>query len=102
MRTWAYMLGGLIVWAVHFLGVYGIASIADVTAYAGHPLSRAAVGAFTLVCLIAAGWLTIVAVRRWRRGGDDLSGFVSAIAATGGGVAVISILWQGLPALVGY
>lgn len=102
MRKWAYMLGGLIVWAIHFLGVYGIASIADTAADAAHPMSRAAVGAFTLACLIAAGWLTLDAGRRWRRGGGEMAGFMNAIAATGGGIAVVSILWQGLPAVVGH
>ena len=100
MKRWGYMLGGLIVWTVHFLGVYVIASVGDVAADADHPLSRAAVGVFTLVCLIAAAGLTVVAARRWRRGGDEM-GFENAIAATGGAVAAISILWQGLPAVVG-
>ena len=30
MMRWAWMLGGLIVWAIHFLGVYIIASLGDV------------------------------------------------------------------------
>ncbi|MFN3814961.1 hypothetical protein [Brevundimonas sp.] len=102
MRHWAYMLGGLIVWTIHFMGVYGIASVADVAAHAGHPLARAAVVAFTGVCLVAAGWLTVVAARRWRRGGDEMAGFTDAIAATGGAVSALSILWQGLPAVVGF
>jgi hypothetical protein len=55
---------------------------------------------FTVVCLIAAGGLTVVAARRWRRGGGEM-GFENAIAATGGAISVISILWQGLPAMVG-
>lgn len=100
MKRWGYILGGLIVWTVHFLGVYVIASVGDVAADADHPLSRVAVGAFTVLCLIAAGGLTIVAARRWRRGGEDM-GFENVIAATGGAIAAISILWQGLPAVVG-
>ncbi|GAD58700.1 hypothetical protein IWC96_03065 [Brevundimonas sp. BAL450] len=100
MKRWGYILGGLIVWTVHFLGVYVIASIADVVADDGHPLSRAAVGVFTLACLIVAGGLTVVAARRWRRGGGEM-GFENAIAATGGAISAISILWQGLPAVVG-
>jgi hypothetical protein len=100
VKRWGYMLGGLIVWTIHFLGVYVIASVADVAADDGHPLSRAAVGVFTVVCLIAAGGLTVVAARRWRRGGGEM-GFENAIAATGGAISVISILWQGLPAMVG-
>ena len=100
MKRWGYILGGLIVWTVHFLGVYVIASVGDVAADADHPLSRAAVGVFTVACLIAAGGLTVVAARRWRRGGEDM-GFENAIAATGGAISAISILWQGLPAVVG-
>jgi len=95
------MLGGLIVWSVHFLGVYVIASIADVAADEGHPLSRAAVGAFTALCFLAAAALAVTAARRWRRDGAGETGFEQAIAATGGAVAAISILWQGLPAVVG-
>ena len=53
-----------------------------------------------MLCLIAAGGLTIVAARRWRRGGES-AGFTDIVAATGGAVAAISILWQGLPAVVG-
>lgn len=100
MKRWGYILGGLIVWTVHFLGVYVIASVGDVAADADHPLSRAAVGMFTLACLIAAGGLTVVAARRWRRDGEEM-GFEHAVAATGGAVAAVSILWQGLPAVVG-
>ncbi|MFT4956234.1 MAG: hypothetical protein ACI8U3_002639 [Brevundimonas sp.] len=100
MKRWGYILGGLIVWTVHFLGVYVIASVGDVAADADHPLSRAAVGIFTLICLIAAGGLTVAAARRWRRGGDEM-GFENIIAATGGAISAISILWQGLPAVVG-
>lgn len=101
MKRWAFMLGGLIVWSAHFLGVYVIASIADVVADDAHPLSRAAVGAFTALCFLAAGALTLAAARRWRRGDAGEMGFEHAIAATGGAVAAVSILWQGLPAVVG-
>ena len=101
MKRWGYILGGLIVWTGHFLGVYVIASVGDVAADADHPLSRAAVGVFTLVCLIAAGGLTVVAARRWRRGGGESAGFADIIAAAGGAISAISILWQGLPAVVG-
>ena len=30
MKAWAWMLGGLTLWGFHFLGVYLIASVADV------------------------------------------------------------------------
>ena len=46
MKAWGWMMGGLIVWAIHFLGVYVISSVGDVVATADDPLWRMA--AFTL------------------------------------------------------
>src|SRR5690606_37788564 len=40
MARWAWMLGGLIVWTVHFMGVYAIASLADVVSRADDPAWR--------------------------------------------------------------
>ena len=34
MRRWVWMLGGLIVWTIHFMGVYALASLADVVSRA--------------------------------------------------------------------
>ena len=54
MRRWAWMLGGLIVWTVHFMGVYAIASLADVVSRADDPLWRMIGLAFSGACLFAA------------------------------------------------
>lgn len=100
MRRWLFMLGGLLVWAAHFAGVYAIASVADVVAHASAPAARALIGAFTLVCVLAAAGIAVVAARR--RTGDAQERFSASLAALGGALAAVAILWQGLPALVGH
>ena len=54
MRRWAWMLGGLIVWTVHFMGLYAIASAADVVSRADDPLWRMGGLAFSGFGLLVA------------------------------------------------
>lgn len=100
MRPWLFLLAPLAIWAAHFLGVYGIASVADVVARPDAPAALVATGAFTLLC--AAGAILMLAAARRRRTGDETDRFVSSLAALGALVALVAILWQGLPALVGH
>lgn len=102
MGRWILMLGGMSVWAAHFMGVYGIASVADVAADAAVPASRWTIGAFTLACAAAAALFGLAGLRRLRAGGDSLDRLSWSVAAFGGAFATIAILWQGLPALVGH
>lgn len=102
MRRWAWMLGGLIVWTVHFMGVYGIASLADVVSRADDPLWRKIGLAFSAGCLLAAVAITAWAARRLRRRTDPSTRFGDQLALLGGGVAVVAILWQALPTVIGY
>ncbi|CAN7370606.1 hypothetical protein [Brevundimonas sp. LjRoot202] len=101
MRRWAWMLGGLIVWTVHFMGVYAIASLADVVSRADDPAWRMAGLAFSGVCLLAALAITGWAARR-RRGADPSTRFGDQLALLGGGVATVAIVWQALPTVIGY
>jgi len=102
MGAWAFMLGGLVVWAVHFLGVYGVASVADVAGRADMPASLWSVAALTLACAAADGVLLAAAFRRLRSAPDPLAGFTAGVAALGAGVSLVAVAWQGLPAaLVG-
>src|SRR3546814_15712950 len=55
MRTWAILLGGLLVWAGHFFALYGIGEFAGESA-----ASRGA------VLLITASGLAVDAVLAWR------------------------------------
>jgi len=102
MRRWAWMLGGLIVWTVHFMGVYAIASLADVVSRADDPAWRMAGLAFSAVCLLAAVAITAWAARRLRRRTDPSTGFGDQLSLLGGGVATVAIVWQTLPTVIGY
>jgi hypothetical protein len=89
MRSWAILLGGPIVWAVHFFGLYGIAEFAP---------NIALVLALTVICVGAVLFLLQRAVRlpaedpftRWRR----------SVALGGFGLSFVAVIWQALPALV--
>lgn len=96
MRAWAHLLGGLIVWTVHFFSLYAIASTFLTTV-----LARLLAGGVTLACLAADALLLASAFRppgnarldsfeRWMR---MLAGLIAAIS-------LIAVLWQGLPVLL--
>lgn len=95
MRTWAYLLGGLIVWTVHFFAVYVAASI-----FLTSTTARVITILVTFVCLGAAATLTL---RGWagRIGATDPERrWIHTIAALSGATAFLAVAWQGLPALL--
>lgn len=102
MKAWAWMMGGLLVWAAHFLGVYSLASLADVVATADDPFWRAITLAFSLVCAAAAAVLFWLAVARLRRAQTEDLRFQDQLAALGAGIGLVAICWQALPTVVGY
>ncbi|ONF95689.1 hypothetical protein [Sphingomonas jeddahensis] len=93
MRAWAYMLGGLIVWTVHFFAIYIAASV-----FPGLPLGHVLTLLITLACLAADAWLIVRL--RVPSGGDDFREWMRKLALVGAGISAISVLWQGLPALI--
>ena len=93
MRAWAWLLGGLIVWTVHFFAIYIVASVFLTTT-----IARALTLLVTLACLAADGWL--VARLRRQGGGDDFSEWLRTLALIGAGISAVAVLWQGLPALI--
>lgn len=101
MQRWFYMLGGLLVWAVHFVGVYAIASIGDIVARADDPVWRMIGLVFSGMCVTAGVALLIQALRRGR-GGNDVSALANVLAATGAGIGVVAMAFQSLPTVVGY
>lgn len=103
MGRWTFTLLGLIVWAVHFLGVYAIASLADVVSRADDPAWRGAALAFSLACGLAAAIVLVAALRQVVRGEqDEPARFMAQLAALGAGLALVAIAWQGLPTLIGH
>jgi len=101
LQRWLYMLGGLIVWAVHFVGVYAIASIGDVVSAADAPTWRLISLAFSAVCAMLALALLIHALRRADDGTDTID-LANTLARLGALLALISVIWQTLPTVVGY
>ena len=99
MKTWAWMTAGLIVWAIHFVGVYLISSVADVLATADSAGWRMAGLGFSGLCALTVSVLLGAALRRLRVHPDA---FADQIAAFGSGVAIIAIIWQALPTVVGH
>lgn len=99
MRTWAWMTGGLIVWGVHFIGVYLISSVADVVATADDARWRMAALAFSGLCALIAAGVLATAVRR---PASPSARFPDQMARLGAGIAVIAIIWQALPSLIGH
>lgn len=101
MKRWFYMLGGLLVWTVHFVGVYTIASIGDVVARADDPTWRMIGLGFSGLCGLAAAGLLIQALLR-KSNGADMIDFANTMARLGAALALVSIVWQSLPTVIGY
>lgn len=100
MGRWLLLLGGMIVWAIHFLGIYGIASVGDVVAEANAPAALWSIGALTLLCAGADVVIGATALRRPLTPDDGLDRFVRTAGALGAGLSLVAVIWQGLPILV--
>ena len=55
IRLWTLMLAGLSIWALHFLGVYLISSVADVVATSDDFAWRMGGVAFSVACALLCG-----------------------------------------------
>ncbi|MFN3931940.1 MAG: hypothetical protein ACK4JY_09350 [Brevundimonas sp.] len=102
MGRWLWMLGGLIVWTIHFMGVYAIASLGDVVTSADDLVWRMIGLGFSAACLLVALAITYAAARRVRRPAEPSVGFGDQLALLGGGISALAIVWQALPTLIGY
>ena len=101
MKAWLSLLGGLVLWAAHFLAAYAIASLADISPHEHQaPLTWLLAGV-TLACVLAAVALAVRAWRASRRPG--LGGvFVRRLSALASMLSAIAILWQSAPFLWRY
>ena len=64
------LLGGPVLWVVHFLGVYFIVALWCAAGWSGAPV---AIGVATLLALGAAAGLALLSLRLWRRGRESLA-----------------------------
>ena len=92
MRSWIFLLAGLIVWAVHFFALYFIASVFLTT-----PLAR------SLALFVTFGCLTAVALLLFRVLCSDtptpMDIWMRTVALCGIGLSAVAIIWQALPVL---
>lgn len=94
MKRWLLMLGGLLVWAVHFFAVYAAASI-----FPGAPTANVVALVVTVMALAAGGALLWWTVRFGRTTSDAFDQWTWRVGATAAAFSILAVLWQGLPAL---
>lgn len=97
MRHWLFLLGGPLIWAVHFAAIYAIASISDVSAGETTAAARAAILISGAIAASATALLLVLALRSSRH--DELGAFWRSVAALGALISFFAIVWQSLPAL---
>ena len=92
MRTWAILLGGMIVWTVHFFALYIIGSI-----FLSTLLARWLVAGVTLFCIAAD-----VRLLFWIRARRDhlFDGWAASVGLILAGLSLVAVVWQALPILL--
>lgn len=106
-RIFAGMMGVFLVWAAHFMLVYGMNGLAcargfDAMRVLGFPLVPFTVAAATLLAMLLAVWILMRALLG--RGpapgaSEDPRRFIRLFTAGAAGLSVVAMLWVGLPAL---
>lgn len=95
MKRWLAMTAGLLIWAGHFLGLYLLASAADVWSSTEAAAGRWIGLGFSLLCLAL---IAVVAVVMARRPVSDVPGlWERRVALTGALVAAVGVTWQTAP-----
>ena len=95
MRSWALLLGGLLVWAADFFLLYAIASI-----FLDTMTARVLSVLVTLAALAADAALIMVSWRRYNAPPDDYGRWIAWIGFLGAILSALAVLWQGLPPLL--
>jgi len=93
MTSWLILLGGLLLWALHFFGLYAIGEFGN-----DDRTARIAVLSLTLVVLLADAALLARMLRR--PGAAGFSGWRDRFGIGGAILAALAICWQALPALL--
>lgn len=89
---WRLLLGGMVIWGLHFFALYGIGSI-----WLSSMTARLLTALTTLLCLAGEAWLLL---RLRRRAGDRLDGWMVNLSRAMIALASIAIVWQAMPALL--
>ena len=103
MGRWFFALGGLAVWFIHFMGIYAIASLADTVARADDLRWRMVSLAFSVLCALGVLVLLVLAVRKLAsRDQGEGQTFMDELGVLAAGLALVAIVWQAAPNLIGY
>lgn len=99
------VLAGLLIWAAHFLVIYGMTGLACTRGFAdarvlGFGIVKLTIVAATVLALLAAATVLVRAIRSARRTDRGGIRFLCGMAAMVALLALVAIAWDGLPALV--
>lgn len=88
MNSWLILLGGLLVWTLHFFGLYAIGEIAPRAIW---------VVLLTAACIVANLWL----LRYFRRlpANGHFFAWRRSVALGGVGLSLVAVIWQSLAVL---
>jgi hypothetical protein len=94
------MFFGVIIWAVHFLVIYGFTALScargfHTSQWLGIGIVPWTIGVATVVAVVAIGMIVMPAL-----GTRRAESFEDWMTATIGGLAVIAIVWESLPVLM--
>jgi len=93
---WLRMTGGLLIWALQFMGVYLISSAADVWSSSEDASARWIGLAFSLGCLLAIVAMAVcVSTTRSKNSSSDA--WERRVGLTGTLIAGIGVIWQTAP-----
>src|SRR5687768_13492510 len=105
-----FMVGGLLVWAVHFAVIYGFTAVACAKGFAmtnvlGFGIIPFVIGAGTLLALVTTGAVLIGAISgpippRSPRFDEATEQFLRYTAAVIAVLSLVAIAWNALPVLV--
>lgn len=93
MRPWFVILGGLTVWAAHFLAIYVIAS-----ALPGQAVARFLVLAASFAAIAADAFILAASSRM--TSGDALDRWIVKLGRVGAALSLLAVTWQSVPALL--
>ena len=97
MRPWLIITGGMLVWAVHFLALYVLASI-----FGSTMVARLGVGSFTILGIAADGALLVACWQQIRNpASNSLGRWTGSLGIMTAELSLVAVAWQGLPALLG-
>jgi hypothetical protein len=96
VKAWLLLLSGLLIWAVHFFGIYIIGSLLP-----GAVSARWLAAALTLACLAAVGFFISLLVVRQLNAHDDTDRWGGLLGLSGCGLSLAAIGLQAMPAILG-